>query len=95
MTETFETTAPPADSSSAQQVSAKSTPKSALVKKLLQRGKGATLAELQEATTWQAHSVRAFLSGMRKKGDALAKEQRKSGETAYRLATAKKALSDA
>jgi len=54
--------------------------------KLLRRSKGATLAELQEATSWQPHSVRAFLSGLRKKGSAVRKEQRKSGETAYRLA---------
>ena len=60
--------------------------KSDLVAKLLRRAKGATLAELQEVTAWQPHSVRAFLSGMRKKGSPLAKEQRKSGETAYRLA---------
>ena len=60
-------------------------PKSLTVAKLLRRGKGATTAELQEATNWQPHSVRAFLSGLRKKGATLVKEQRKSGETAYRL----------
>ena len=59
--------------------------KSNLVAKLLRRAKGATLAELQEVTAWQPHSVRAFLSGLRKKGSPVAKEQRKSGETAYRL----------
>ena len=56
------------------------------VVKLLRRAKGATIAEMQEATTWQPHSVRAFLSGLRKKGSVLSKEQRKSGETTYRLA---------
>jgi DNA-binding IclR family transcriptional regulator len=55
------------------------------LKRLLRRGKGASLAELQNATAWQPHSVRAFLSGLRKKGLALSKEQRRSGETAYRL----------
>lgn len=60
--------------------------KSACVIKMLRRAKGATLAELQEATSWQPHSVRAFLSGLRKKGSTISKEQRKSGETAYRLA---------
>lgn len=39
--------------------------KSNLVVKLLRRAKGATLAELQEVTAWQPHSVRAFLSGLR------------------------------
>jgi hypothetical protein len=44
------------------------------VKKLLRRGKGPSLVELQHATGWQAHSVRAFLSGLRKKGEVLVKE---------------------
>ena len=34
---------------------------------LLRRAQGATLAELQKATSWQAHSVRGFLSGQIKK----------------------------
>jgi hypothetical protein len=59
--------------------------KSDHVGKLLRRAKGATLPELKEATAWQPHSIRAFLSGLRKKGEGLTKEQRKSGETAYRL----------
>lgn len=70
-------------------------PKSELVKKLLRRGKGATLAELQDATAWQPHSVRAFLSGLRKKGEVLVKEQRKSGETAYRVSLGKVAAGPA
>ena len=31
--------------------------------RLLERAKGATLEELMEATGWQAHSVRGFISG--------------------------------
>ncbi len=61
------------------------TSKSDCVTRLLRRAKGATLAELQEVTSWQPHSVRAFLSGLRKKGSAVSKEQRKSGETAYHI----------
>lgn len=71
--------------------SAPAQPKTVAVTKLLRRGKGATLAELQEATAWQPHSVRAFLSGLRKKGEVLIKEQRKSGETAYRITSTKAA----
>lgn len=37
--------------------------RSKLILKLLRRKKGASLAELQDATGWQAHSIRGFLSG--------------------------------
>jgi len=35
---------------------------------LLKRTKGATVAEIMNSTGWQAHSVRAALTGLRKKG---------------------------
>ncbi|MES2496009.1 MAG: DUF3489 domain-containing protein [Pseudomonadota bacterium] len=59
--------------------------KAATVTKLLSRNRGATLAEIMEATHWQPHSARSFLSGVRKKRDLL-KETRRTGETSYRLA---------
>ena len=37
--------------------------KKADIIRLLERAKGATLEELMEATGWQAHSVRGFISG--------------------------------
>jgi hypothetical protein len=40
------------------------------------------------ATGWQAHSVRAYLSGLRKKGRALLRELRKDGTSTYRLVAA-------
>lgn len=61
------------------------TSKAATVTKLLSRNRGATLAEIMEATHWQPHSARAFLSGIRKKRELL-KETRRTGETSYRLA---------
>lgn len=64
---------------------AKPQSKSAAVIKLLGRARGATVAELQTTTSWQPHSVRAFLSGLRKAGRKLDKEERKSGETSYRF----------
>ena len=67
--------------------------KAALVEKLLARPRGVTTAELMGATGWQNHSVRAFLSGLRKKGRLLVKEARKTGDIAYRLAGS--AVSDA
>ena len=62
--------------------------KSATVCKLLARPRGATVRELMTATGWQNHSVRAFFTGLRKKGHTLAREERTSGELAYRLAEA-------
>lgn len=59
--------------------------KSVAVAKLLSRTRGATLDEIMAQTHWQAHSARAFLSGIRKKGRVLLKEARKTGETCYRL----------
>lgn len=59
--------------------------KTALVCKLLARPRGATVPELMSATDWQNHSVRAFFTGLRKKGHTLAREERTSGELAYRL----------
>jgi hypothetical protein len=61
------------------------TANSTVAKKLLARARGATIAEIQTATGWQPHSARAFLSGLRKAGQTLVKEERKSGETSYRL----------
>jgi len=65
----------------------KKTPatKSSLVCKLLSRPRGATVPEIMTATGWQNHSVRAFFTGLRKKGLSLAREERTSGEQAYRL----------
>ena len=43
------------------------TTKAAKIIGLLQRNNGATIAELAKATSWQAHSVRGFMSGTLKK----------------------------
>jgi hypothetical protein len=58
---------------------------SAAMMKLLSRAKGATPTELMASTGWQAHSIRAFLSGLRKKGRLVVREARKSGEFCYRI----------
>jgi hypothetical protein len=55
---------------------------------LLQRPKGATLPEITEATRWQPHSVRAFLSGVLKKKLKLKVESWKDGsDRTYRIKT--------
>lgn len=53
---------------------------------LLQRPKGATLPEITDATGWQPHSVRGFLSGVVKKKLKLKVEARKDGSArTYRI----------
>jgi hypothetical protein len=53
---------------------------------LLQRPKGVTISEITEATGWQPHSVRGFLSGVVKKKLKLKIESRKDGpDRIYRI----------
>ena len=56
-----------------------------LIPSLLRRKQGATLAELQKVSGWQAHSVRGFLSGTVKKrlGLNLQSDKEKDGERHY------------
>jgi len=63
--------------------------KKAQVLELLRRPEGATLADIQSATGWQAHSVRGFISGALGKKMGLTVESFKTGEGArgYRIAT--------
>lgn len=58
--------------------------KAAMVSKMLARNRGATLDEIMTVTSWQPHSCRAFLSGLRKKGTNILRESRKDGDTSYR-----------
>jgi len=49
--------------------------------------KGATLAEIMEATDWQAHSVRGFLStASKKRGLKIESTWTEAGERTYRIA---------
>ncbi|MGB3539505.1 MAG: DUF3489 domain-containing protein [Mesorhizobium sp.] len=61
--------------------------KTDLVLKRLRLSKGATIAMLMEATGWQAHSVRGFLSAVvrRKLGLTLVSEVGKDGTRRYRI----------
>jgi len=47
---------------------------------LLRREAGATMIEMQEATSWKPHSVRAFISaGLKKKGLQVTKQKHDGG----------------
>lgn len=61
--------------------------KTSIVLKKLSSAKGATIAAMMEATGWQAHSVRGFLSAMVKKklGLDLVSATGKDGVRRYRI----------
>lgn len=54
----------------------------------MRQTKGATLAEIMEATSWQPHSVRGFVSGTlgKKMGLAVKSEKREDGTRVYSIA---------
>ncbi|MEW4466328.1 DUF3489 domain-containing protein [Parasphingorhabdus sp. JC815] len=63
----------------------KTTTKSSKVIALLSRGRGASIDEIGKATNWKPHSIRAFLTGLRKKGFVLAREHQGEEDTVYRI----------
>jgi len=66
----------------------KPSKKSAQVIALLEADDGATLAQLCAVTGWQAHTCRAFLTGLRKKGRILERIHRADGASVYKLVVA-------
>ncbi len=50
---------------------------------LVQRPTGASIAELTKATGWQPHSVRAALTGLRKKNHEVVRTKDDQGVTRY------------
>jgi hypothetical protein len=67
-------------------IEARDGSKKATILELLRRPKGATLAEIAEATNWQNHSIRGFISGtLRKKmGMTVESSTNPAGERRYR-----------
>jgi transposase-like protein len=63
--------------------------KIAMVQAMLERPSGATVAAICKATGWQAHSVRAALTGLRKAGHIIERRQGdgKASTSIYRIMT--------
>jgi Protein of unknown function (DUF3489) len=61
--------------------------KTAQVEALLSREEGASPGDLCKTTGWLPHTVRAFLTGLRKKGRAI-ERIKLDGETRYTIALA-------
>lgn len=60
--------------------------KQALLRRLLARPEGASLNELETALGWQPHTVRAAISGLRKRGCTVDSEHTGDAPRRYRLA---------
>ncbi len=63
------------------------TSKTSTLLKLLRSSKGASMAQLQHASGWQAHSVRGFLAGTvkRRLGLTILSKVSQSGERLYSI----------
>ncbi len=62
--------------------------KLALMIDLLRRADGATIVDLTQATGWLAHTTRAAITGLRKRGYAVIRERIGAGESVYRISGA-------
>ena len=69
----------------------KPSKKSAQVIALLEAGDGATLADLCAVTGWQAHTCRAFFTGLRKKGRVLDRNRQADGASVCKMIVAEAA----
>jgi hypothetical protein len=77
---------PPARTKPAGKAPSPASSKCETIRVLIERRGGASIAELSEATGWQAHSIRGFLSGtLRKKLGLTLISTREDGRRRYRL----------
>jgi Protein of unknown function (DUF3489) len=71
-------------SASGKPAAVKPDSKQALLVTQLSRSAGATIAHLVGTLGWQPHTVRAALTGLRRRGYDVAREKNRKGETVYR-----------
>jgi hypothetical protein len=92
MTKTINNIAPKAAAKKQPKTTTKSpATKQAKIISLLQRKKGATIAELCKLSGWQEHSIRGFMSGTLKKrmGFNIISEKDSKGTRRYRIGNSK------
>ncbi len=65
--------------------------KQAVILNLLRRAEGVSIDDLTSATGWQAHSVRAALTGLRKRGHDIERNV-EGGASHYRIIDKRKAV---
>ena len=63
--------------------------KKSILMELLERPRGASVDEMTSATGWQAHSVRAAITGLRKAGHAVLLNKDDQNASRYRINTAR------
>ena len=71
-------------STSGKPAAVKPDSKQGLLVSQLSRSAGATIAHLVATLGWQPHTVRAALTGLRRRGYDVAREKNRKGETVYR-----------
>jgi hypothetical protein len=52
---------------------------------MMKRAEGVTLAEIMETTSWQAHTVRGFVSILGSKGGEKVESSKNAGERRYHI----------
>lgn len=78
----------PASGSSSPSGAVRAGTKQAALVELLTRDQGATLRELADMMGWLPHTTRAALTGLRRRGYAVASSTMATGERSYRIAQA-------
>ena len=79
----------PSPKSKPKKTAARPKTKQAIIRGLVERSNGASIAELTRATKWQAHSVRAAITGLRKAGTEIVRTKNDGGTTRYCVAKGK------